>query len=126
MANRTTYAEVIKIIDTDLAQTSVEAQLDAANLFVTNHLQGSGLNTATLTMIEKYICAHFMTAHDMRSSKEKAGEVEQDFQYKIGFSLNQSKYGQIAMDLDSTGTLKNIANTKRKASLNTIGVEYEY
>lgn len=83
----------------------------------------SGLSTEVLTVIETWLAAHFYCMHSPRRVTEKAGDVGATYETKIGFNLALSKYGQMAMTLDTTGTLRGISSGTVKPRLVWLGTD---
>jgi len=100
---RTTDALVRAIIDVDAAITDLTPFINTANALVESHC--TDIAEAAATDVETWLAAHFITIRDPRVSSEKAGEVSQNFQYKLDLGLGCSMYGQTAMGIDPTGGL---------------------
>lgn len=66
-----------------------------------------------LAEIETYLSAHFYTLRDPRASQEQAGSVGATYQSAVDLNLYTSHYGQMAMTLDVTNTLRNLSDGKR-------------
>lgn len=79
------------------------------------------LDEERLELIERWLAAHFYCMFDPRAEREKAGSVEAKYETKIDLRLNLSKYGQMAMLLDTTGYLDSLNDGKKKRVL---GVEW--
>lgn len=112
---RVTTAEVKEIIKIDsniVPDVNIAAFITAANRLTTDALGTSGLASATLKEIERWLAAHFITAADRRSLEEEADEIRQKFTVKVGLGLRNSHYGQAAIALDTTGILAQIADGK--------------
>jgi len=106
MANRTTIEEVKLIIATSITDPEIESYIGAANVFVTNQLGGVGLNDDTLAQIEKWITAHMIASTRERvAAEEEAGGARIKYVGKYGEGLNMTSYGQMAVMLDTSGTL---------------------
>ena len=76
-----------------------------ANQLVTELCTDSGYDDARLAEIERWLSAHFYHIRDQHVSQERAGEVGVNYQYKVDLALNVTKYGQMAMILDTAGNL---------------------
>lgn len=113
MSLRTSGTEVKAIFDTSITAEDLETGFIAdANAFVTAHLSGAGLSDDLLARIEKYVAAHFASAYDQRISQGQAGMTINTYQGKWGSGLQGTDYGQRAIDLDTSGTLRQLANEK--------------
>lgn len=114
MALRVTDDEVKEIIDTSLSSltpfiTVAEQQVDRI----------SGLGTAVLKEIERWLAAHFVAIRDKRTSKDNVGDSSHTYEGKTGMGLEFTRYGQMAKLLDTTGTLAKLG--LRKAALTYLG-----
>lgn len=118
MANRCTEIEVKEIIDTTLTENEIAPFITAANLIVTGILTGSGLLSAQLKEIERWLTAHFVAIRDPRISAEKTEGASATYQGKTDMGLDHTSYGQQVKLLDTTGALANLG--KRKASVETL------
>lgn len=99
---RTTYAAVAAIIDTDLTQAQVEAFIDDANAWVTDFLVGEGLSASRLTVIEKYLSAHYVTLRDPRLRRSAVEDVDETYQR----DTQVTEYLRQAIAEDPTGIVK--------------------
>lgn len=83
-----------------------------------------------LELIETWLAAHFYAVRDPRRTQEGVGSVQEQFQSKVDLGLNVTHYGQQAMLLDTTGTLRamatgSVAATARRAGVYWVGTEIE-
>lgn len=112
--------EVFEIIETSL--TDIDVFIETANLFVTNWLGSSSLSDATLKEIEKYISAHILSLRDPRTKSVGVDVLSESYQGQWGMGLNGTSYGQMAILLDTTGALGQLAKKgKRATSFGIIG-----
>lgn len=107
MANRVDANEVKEIIDTALGESTIEAFITAANVIVTSLLGSSGLGTAHLKEIERWLTAHLIScARDRTVRTEQAGQASITYETQpLGKGLDASLYGQQVKLLDTTGIL---------------------
>jgi hypothetical protein len=101
---RVTDADVEAIIQYD-DSIDLTPFITVANQLVTELCSDSGYSDARLLEIERWLSAHFYHIDDQHVAMEKAGEVTASYQYKIDLAINQTKYGQMAMVLDTAGNL---------------------
>lgn len=104
----TTPAEVRAIISVDDPKrdtTDYDPFIAAASSVVVTRLGGSGLTTATLTQIEKWLAAHFYCIMQSRTNMENADNIIDQFQSRVDLGLDVTHYGQMAKLLDPTGIL---------------------
>ena len=114
MATRTNAAELKEIINTTLERDELDAYIRIANRIVTNHVT-CGLDAATLRDIERFIAAHLIAITRERVGiKERLGEAEITYANTTTFGkgLEATHYGQMALTLDTCGSL---ANMNKKA-----------
>jgi hypothetical protein len=114
---RTTVEEVTNILeDTELSDLEIEGYISSANIFVTDTLGTKGLSATTLANIEMWITAHMIVVTRERVIKKaEAGGASVEYVGKWGEGLLGSTYGQMAVNLDTSGTLMNIAKLKSSA-----------
>ena len=101
---RTTDAEVEELVEVD-DSISLTPFITVANELVTELCIDSGYTDTRLTLIETWLSAHFYQIRDQAVDTEKAGSVSVKYQYKIGLHFQQTKYGQMAMVIDTAGNL---------------------
>lgn len=113
---RVTDEEVKEIVDTN--RDSCSPFISVANQLVTQHLASKITSNDTLLHdIELYLAAHFLTITEERGSLIRTGlgesaETYQDL-YESGFSA--TRFGQQALVMDFTGTLKALSTASLKA-----------
>lgn len=82
-----------------------------------------------LEIIERWLSAHFYAVRDPRAVTEGAGSVIARYESHVELNLNNTRYGQQAMLLDSAGGLAALNNDmkkgKRKVALHWGGTEEE-
>lgn len=99
--------EVKALIDTERDTTPF---INIAHLVVSEQLSGKGLSTDRLTQIELYLAAHFTAVTEERGSLKsiKIGESTDTFDTMAGQGLKLTRFGQQAISLDTSGTLKSM------------------
>ncbi len=114
---RTTTDLVTNILDeTTLDEDVIEAYINSANVFVTAYLGTKGLSDDLLANIEMWLAAHMIVVTRERAIKEAgAGGAYVKYAGEWGEGLLGSTYGQMAVNLDTTGTLINLAKQKSSA-----------
>lgn len=110
---RTTPELVRGIVETD-GTTDLEPFILAAESLVTEVCEPAGYSDERLELIERWLSAHFYQIFDTPTSSEKAGSVSESKQYHIELGLNQTRYGQQAMLLDTKGGLRSVNSGKRR------------
>ncbi len=133
---RTTEDLVKGIIEVDAqAWPDISPFIDAANEMVTElcatvtvNADGTGplyYNDHRLEVIERWLSAHFYALADQQVEFEKVSSLAQKYQVKIDIGLDQTKYGQMAMRLDTRGRLASINNIVKDVKLpRKVGVTY--
>jgi hypothetical protein len=111
---RTTVIEVSKILDnTNLDDSVLRSFINTANSLVTTYLGDSGLGETILTEIEKWWAAHLVSTTRERTAKsEKVGDVSVEYTGEFGKDLESSPYGQMVLQLDSTGILSKLGKRR--------------
>lgn len=123
MTSRVTAGEVKEIITTSVSDDIVFTNhIATANLLVDTHLSISGLAGPVLKQIELYLAAHFVSLTEERGglTRSKMGDADESYAnvYKEGF--RSTRYGQMALALDSTGTLTRTLQTRVKAEFRVV------
>lgn len=96
-----------------VASSMTDRIRDAA---VANNLLRDGVESGDptryekLTNIETWLAAHFYATRFSRAKQEQAGQVGVTYESDTDLMLLNSKYGQVAIMLDETGTLKGISD----------------
>lgn len=109
---RTTPELVAGLVQVDPAIT-LDPFISAASILVDRISEDSASPTEeVLTVIETWLSAHFYCVRNPRRSSERAGDVWATFMSKVDLNLQVTMYGQQAMMLDPTGTLKFINDSK--------------
>lgn len=106
---RVIESDVKAIIDTALPDKDILVFISTANTMVTSHLGDSGLGSAILKDIERYLTAHLIASTRERMGKaEKLGDASITYTGEFGKGLESTTYGQMVKFLDSTGTIGNL------------------
>jgi hypothetical protein len=124
MANRVTATEVKAIMDgVTLADAIIDSYIIGANTIVTDNLATSGLSTAMLKEIERWLAAHLVAiTRERTAKKEGAGGASIEYTGDWGEGFSSTSYGQTAVALDSTGTLAGL--TGKSASIYAVPTTY--
>jgi hypothetical protein len=126
MAYRTTPEKVAAIVETD-EDDDLEPFIEAANSLVNDVCLNSSYTESKLTMIEKWLAAHFYCVFRPRSQQEVTSKIQDTYEGKVDLRLQVTKYGQQVLILDTAGNLAGLNNSAGKilkvpASLNWLGV----
>jgi hypothetical protein len=131
MAIRTTAEAVGGIVEVD-ASISLVPFIEVASALVDEvcDVAEAGYSAARLELIERWLTAHFYCVRDPRSVEEQAGKVREVKESNTDLNLASSKYGQMAMTLDTYGGLAGlnqatIKGTPRRVSVSYLGTKPE-
>jgi len=124
MTLRSSGRNVKELIETSIEVDVIEANhLLTANNFVTDHLGTSTiLSTAALADIEMYLAAHFVALTEEKGgiTSESMGDAATKMFGKFEAGLGGTRYGQQAMSLDVTGTLRSLGSPALKARFTVV------
>jgi len=119
---RTTYAEVIQIMeDCTVSSTVIDSYITAANALITKVFEEDTNNVpaALLTEMERWLTAHMIACSLQRSTeREKLGMAELKYTGEYGKMLESTPYGQMVLTLDFTGNMKKMG--KGRASIHAV------
>lgn len=125
--SRVTAAEVKEVIETEVTDSVVEAYILYAATIVDDYLSDSSLTASALKEIERYLTAHAISVSTARQAiGQEVGPVKQKFSDIFGTGFNSSTYGQMAMSLDSTGTLAELSSTKKRPVIKAVKETHEF
>lgn len=114
---RTTVDAVKIIIETELTDPVIEGYIGSASAFVDSALLGAGLTETTLTEIERWLTAHMIASTKERIAKrEEAGGAKIEYAGEFGTGFSSTSFGQMAVILDTSGTLKKLNGDTKFAS----------
>lgn len=124
---RVTPSDVQAIMDTGLSDTGLRAHIEAAALVTNEALtDDDGVpvhDEDRMTSIERYVAAHFAAAQDPTVEKDGLGTARVTYETATGDGMAETRYGRRAIELDSTGTLRD--GTKAPAEFDTWGTTYD-
>jgi len=109
MPIRTNTEDVRDIIDTDVSDLQIEnTYIPMANNVVEDDIVGEGsLSDDRLAIIEKNLAAHFIrVTRDRQLESFSQESTSGTFTGEFGDGFNSTTYGQVAVELDSTDSLK--------------------
>ena len=114
---------VCKEIDEDTPEAETTAFIADAHTLMCALLDGWGVPSSILTLIEKQLAAHFAALTYPSTVREGLGPLSTSYSLKAGMGLEASRYGQTALALDPTGVLKDFSdgNRKRPVIVRSIG-----
>jgi hypothetical protein len=111
-----------RIIDSEVKLVFPEAKQDTATfietatLIVDEKLTGLGMSDERLKRIELYLAAHFaaLTVERGAPRRLRQGETVEEFFQDIGPGFRQTRFGQQALLLDTSGVLGDISTASGK------------
>ena len=124
MANRVTADDVKLIFQTNMADANITACITSANALINSQDDLLTLSSALLIEIERWLSAHYASAYDQRISYQSIGDSKFKFQGDYKTSFLSTDYGQRAVDLDSTGTLRDMASGALTTYIGIFEVDY--
>jgi hypothetical protein len=101
---RTTAERVAKILEVD-SDIDLAPFIEVANELVTECCGELGYTENRLTLIEDWLAAHFYAQRDPRLQSEGLGSLVSTFEGRTDLGLNNTRFGQQAMRLDTQGGL---------------------
>lgn len=124
MAWRVTQEEVRATIDnnTTLSLASFIDTATAVTDYVSSQDSDSVLTTALLKEIERYLAAYYYEFRDQAFSDKKTGDAGAKFQGEFGMGFDSNKWGQAAMRIDASGTLRKMNKGSAKAKSVWLGL----
>lgn len=125
MAIRVTALEVLDIINTSVdAQVILNSMITTASLLVDEILTvvTPALTTARLKRIELYLAAHFVALTEEKGSLtgEDFGDAEVTLANVYTAGFNSTRFGQMALVLDTSGKLKEIGTSNLKSQFRVV------
>ncbi len=113
-----TVEDLQQIFTTSLDEEQLEIHLQTATLVTTEQLTGKGLSASRLDKISLYLAAHYASTSELEASgnsgplkSQKTGDAAESYSTISGNAIgyNNTRWGQIAIALDSSNTLAGIS-----------------
>jgi len=113
---RVTDDQVQRVVDIP-SGVEVQTFIDVASRLVDEVLVSSGLTSARLADIELYLSAHLvaLTEEGGGITLQRTGASSVQYTQLKGDGLKLTRFGQMALDLDTSGKLKASARAKARA-----------
>ncbi len=116
MAVRTTLAKVRALISPQgitIDDIELGLMLTAASTYIDSTLADQELDDALLIEIETYLAAHFTALREIRAGISSQRADDASVTYTVGQLasnelMKSTHFGQVALVLDTTGTLANV------------------
>ncbi len=119
MAVRTTEDRIKSICKVKTSHDLTEF-MEAANQMVDALCLDSEYTDAVLARIETWLAAHFYCILAPRRKQENVGQLQSTIESEVDLGLNVTRYGQMAMQLDTDGNLAANNNTVQTRIRRTI------
>lgn len=118
-----TDAEVKAVIPTDIDTTPFIA---TAHLFIDENLASAELSADRLKQVELYLAAHFVAITVEKGSliRKRVGEASETYggfvQGLLGRGLQSTRYGQTAINMDTSGVLASMSSSNPPAEFRVV------
>lgn len=116
-----TYADLVQAVIQVDPKIELDPFIAAASSLVDIVAANASFSDDLLQQIETWLSAHIYTIRDPRTTSERAGPVSASYQSAVALGLNTSHYGQMAMILDTSGTLRGLSLGRKKAQVTWLG-----
>lgn len=109
--SRNNAAEVLDVVSSEHSEGMINRAINTAYNLVQDNLLGKGLSANALKDIELYLSAHFVVIIDGQAEEEDIAEGEYRIAYagEFGEGLKGTRHGQVAISLDTSGTLAKLS-----------------
>lgn len=99
---RTSAADVKEIFETDISDDAIRTHINAAAAVVDEvEAADPSVSDSRLSLIERYVAAHFASSQDPRTKAEEVGSTSKEYRGPD----EKTQYWQTATSLDPTGAL---------------------
>lgn len=117
-----TADDVAAVYETDRDATELEPFVAIAEAFTTQFLAGKGLSDAVLKEVQRYVAAHFLfvTETGVHEVLRIADVSERFTKSEKNPGLMDSRFGRMAVTLDPSGTLSELARPRPAAELRLV------
>ena len=125
MARPVSPADIRVLMDTTLSDADLSVFAEDAHVVVSETIPANALSEARLTLLEKYLAAHFAAMRDKQKTSEHIGPASTSYEGQTGLYLTFTHFGQQVMVLDPTGSFAALdqgADSGTVAELHVYGV----
>ncbi len=100
--------------------TAYQAAIDTANAIINGSCVNDMAEGVLKTQVELWLSAHYVAlmGFDARTIQEEANATKQRFASKVDLGFNSTRYGQSAMNLDTTGCLAELNRAGKDGVIN--------
>ena len=119
---KTTVAKVKSILsETELTDPVITSYIGAAGTWMDGLFSGESISAELEAELARWLAAHLIVATQERiATKEGAGGAFIEYAGKFDEGLRSTPYGQVAISLDPTGLLADIAGGFRIAKIRAV------
>lgn len=111
---KTTVEKVRDIIETELTDPVVQSFIDGADTWMGPLYENVTITETLFTEIQRWLTAHMIAfSRERMAISEEAGGAKIVYSGQYGVGLLGTSYGQMAVSLDNTGTLADVAGNKK-------------
>lgn len=106
-------------IEEALQESDIDDFIDSATLVATEDLSGKGLSSDRVDLITRYMAAHMivLAVENGGLRRSRVGQADESYVVPPSNALgwNASRFGQLAVNLDTSGTLaQQVINSSSK------------
>lgn len=115
MGQRTTITAVQNLLDSNYDMvTDLQQFIDSASNVVNQVAtyatgMNRGLSNTTLELVERWLACHLYAQVDMLYQSKSTGGASASFQGQTEMNIGSTRYGQTAMNIDTSGALTAIS-----------------
>ncbi len=124
MGARVTADGVKQVVETSITDANVLASMiDTANLYIdTNLVPNSSHSDEILAKIELYLAAHLVALTEEKGgiTRAKMGDADESYANVYSDGFQSTRYGQMAITLDTSGVLAKLSITRAKAEFRVV------
>lgn len=108
--------------ETQMSDEDITSFITLATTLVSETVTETTLSANRLDLITRYLAAHLIAVSDdeLRAASKKIGNTQYNFNELLGMGLKSTRYGQMALLLDTSGSLSSISPVQ--ASLKALPV----
>lgn len=109
----TNATDVKVIINTSLEDIEINSFINIADGIINQQLDSDDFTDAELKEIERWLTAHLIaTTRERIGTSEKVGDASITYAGKFGEGLKSTPYGQMVLQLDTSGVFADLGTQK--------------
>jgi hypothetical protein len=107
--------EQIIDLDSSFSDVDITVHINTANRVVTKIVTDSSMSSDDKKECERWLAAHFCAmGRNPYADREEAGSVAQTMGHKLDLRLDNTRWGQMAMIIDTGGDLARMNEASKK------------